>query len=181
MSKPEELWEQAAQHAVRRYCRNRSSDRDDLLQVARVAAWQAWQGFQPGKGMKLANWLYRKACWAVMDELRELDVLPRTLRAKVKAGAAEAGAHAPWRCQALCDADVPVWPPEPLLDGVAEVEAIYRRCHLRGREVLVAEYLAAGVTQAEISRQLGVSESMVSFTVRDIREKLRRGLKMEAA
>lgn len=45
-----------------------TADRDDFLQIARLAGWQAWQQWRPG-GMAVRPWLTTKVWNAMLDAL----------------------------------------------------------------------------------------------------------------
>lgn len=66
---PAPPWEHAARIAAARH-RPPHLDRDDALQIARLAAWQASQRWRPGRGANMLTWCTRRASGALADERR---------------------------------------------------------------------------------------------------------------
>ncbi|WP_435927738.1 RNA polymerase sigma factor FliA [Dryocola sp. BD613] len=57
-----------------------SVDLDDLIQAGSVGLLVAIDDFDPGKGITLGNYITQRVRWALLDELRERDWVPRRVR-----------------------------------------------------------------------------------------------------
>ncbi|NIY48685.1 RNA polymerase sigma factor FliA [Cedecea colo] len=57
-----------------------SVDLDDLIQAGSVGLLAAIDDFDPGKGITLGNYITQRVRWALLDELRERDWVPRRVR-----------------------------------------------------------------------------------------------------
>lgn len=57
---------------------------DDMRQAARLGAWQAWERFDPEKGIKLKTYSTRRIVGAMIDEIRETWPHHRVRRAKAR-------------------------------------------------------------------------------------------------
>lgn len=136
---------------------------EDLLQVARLAAWQAGQSWRPDGGRSRRSWARFKARNAVLDELRcwvgragRLDTVP-------------------------LEGDSVDRVPLDHLAALA-VEDLYLVEHpepsppatLTRAELAVWRDLARGWRARQIARSRGVTESAISQHVRSIRAKFRQ-------
>ncbi|MCP4336589.1 MAG: sigma-70 family RNA polymerase sigma factor [Mycoplasma sp.] len=59
-------------------------DRDDLISVAAIGLIDAVERFDSTKGNKFITFAYRRIIGAIYDEIRELDILSRYTRTKIK-------------------------------------------------------------------------------------------------
>lgn len=53
---------------------------DDLIQAGSMGFLSAIDSFDPKKGVALNAWISQRVKWALMDELRESDWVPRRVR-----------------------------------------------------------------------------------------------------
>ncbi|WP_058913554.1 RNA polymerase sigma factor FliA [Entomohabitans teleogrylli] len=61
-----------------------SVDLDDLIQAGAMGLLVAIDDFDPGKGIGLSTWITQRVRWALMDELRERDWVPRRVRTNAR-------------------------------------------------------------------------------------------------
>lgn len=61
-----------------------SVDLDDLIQAGAMGLLSAIDDFDPSKGVALSNYITQKVRWALMDELRERDWVPRRVRSNAR-------------------------------------------------------------------------------------------------
>ncbi len=57
-----------------------SVDINDLIQAGSIGLLAAIDDFDPGKGITLGNYITQRVRWALLDELRERDWVPRRVR-----------------------------------------------------------------------------------------------------
>lgn len=57
---------------------------DDLIQAGAIAMFNAIDQFDPRKGVKLSTYLSQRVRWAFIDELREYDWAPRSVRRNMR-------------------------------------------------------------------------------------------------
>ncbi len=57
---------------------------DDLFQVGRLAAWLACSAYDKSKGVPLLAYIALRVRWAILDEVRLMDYIPRGVREKIK-------------------------------------------------------------------------------------------------
>lgn len=113
-----------------------SVDRDDLAQEARIALWQAARTWDPARGVPFTAWARSKIGFAVVAHLRQLDILTRSHRARVNAGAA-----AP---VALGSLDAPLGDGHTAADLVADPRARDPGALLEARDL--ADWLSLGLS-----------------------------------
>lgn len=85
MANKEAIWSEyhpiVRQEALRLQKRLPASvELDDLIQVASLGFIAAVEQYDPKKGVPLSAWLAQRIRWALMDELRERDWVPRRVR-----------------------------------------------------------------------------------------------------
>lgn len=61
-----------------------SVDLDDLIQAGSIGFLGAIDDFDPTKGITLSNYITQRVRWALMDELRERDWVPRRVRSNAR-------------------------------------------------------------------------------------------------
>jgi RNA polymerase sigma factor (sigma-70 family) len=119
-------------------------DEDEAIQVARIAAWESWRVYDPGRG-PYRTWAYPRIRGAVIDTVR---------RRVMSHGDAEAiAANQP---------DLEAWPDEAAHQARIRraVEWALMLLSPRHRAVLAGYYLL-GLSQEEIGGRLGVGRCMV--------------------
>lgn len=57
-----------------------SVELDDLIQAGSIGFLSAIESFDPKKGVALSAWITQRVKWALLDELRENDWVPRRIR-----------------------------------------------------------------------------------------------------
>ncbi|HCT7897973.1 TPA: RNA polymerase sigma factor FliA [Enterobacter cloacae] len=57
-----------------------SVELDDLIQAGSIGFLSAVESFDPKKGVTLTAWIIQRVKWALLDELRESDWVPRRVR-----------------------------------------------------------------------------------------------------
>ncbi|ELE9011523.1 RNA polymerase sigma factor FliA [Enterobacter cloacae] len=57
-----------------------SVELDDLIQAGSIGFLSAVESFDPKKGVTLSAWITQRVKWALLDELRESDWVPRRVR-----------------------------------------------------------------------------------------------------
>lgn len=57
-----------------------SVELDDLIQAGSIGFLSAVESFDPKKGVALSAWITQRVKWALLDELRESDWVPRRVR-----------------------------------------------------------------------------------------------------
>ncbi|TKV07880.1 RNA polymerase sigma factor FliA [Citrobacter sp. wls619] len=57
---------------------------DDLIQAGSMGFLSAVESFDPKKGVKLNVWIAQRVKWALLDELRERDWVPRRVRTDMR-------------------------------------------------------------------------------------------------
>ncbi|KKJ31810.1 flagellar biosynthesis sigma factor [Enterobacter hormaechei subsp. hoffmannii] len=57
-----------------------SVELDDLIQAGSIGFLNAVESFNPKKGVALSAWITQRVKWALLDELRESDWVPRRVR-----------------------------------------------------------------------------------------------------
>ncbi|MCL0311449.1 sigma factor, partial [Escherichia coli] len=57
-----------------------SVELDDLIQAGSIGFLSAVDSFDPKKGVTLTAWITQRVKWALLDELRERDWVPRRVR-----------------------------------------------------------------------------------------------------
>lgn len=151
-------------------------DGEDLLQVARLAIWQARRRFDPARGIRFSSFAGFRALGAMKDELRDTDHLSRLSRRRATAGTV----HAP---------SLERLPVVDLVDrqgrGPAELAAAsdlwawVERVLGPRRRAVVEGYFVQGDTLLEIAFRLQLSESRVcqllAQSLRMLRRRRRRG------
>lgn len=58
----------------------RNVELDDLIQAGAIGFLSAIDNYKPKKGVGLSSWITQKIRWALIDELRERDWVPRSVR-----------------------------------------------------------------------------------------------------
>src|SRR5262245_23718774 len=115
------------------------ADWDDFSAVARLAAWQALQSYQAGRGADWKTWVISKVRWALKEEARRLDPLTRKQRGEqnqkdaARVAALARGERPPEGTEAA--EEVPISLDQMLNVGEAEEEedgAYLERCHRAG-------------------------------------------------
>jgi RNA polymerase sigma factor for flagellar operon FliA len=61
-----------------------SVELDDLIQAGALGFLSAIDQFDPKKGVSLSAWISQRVRWALMDELRERDWVPRRIRTQAR-------------------------------------------------------------------------------------------------
>ncbi|MTD37420.1 FliA/WhiG family RNA polymerase sigma factor [Erwinia sp. CPCC 100877] len=61
---------------------------DDLIQAGMIGLLSAIDGYDPQQGTQLRTWVTQRVRWAMMDELRERDWVPRRVRSNAREVAA---------------------------------------------------------------------------------------------
>ncbi len=142
-------------------------DRDDLRQVARIAAWQAESRFDPARGVSLGSYVATSVRWALANEMRDRDHLPRSLRACANRILTETGEAPGWAAVPVALEDVlePRAEEDPAELALARVEAAHldaalARLPAREREVIVCHFWQ-GQTCATIGAGLGIGKGTV--------------------
>ncbi|EUM24234.1 RNA polymerase sigma factor FliA [Enterobacter sp. BIDMC 26] len=62
-----------------------SVELDDLIQAGSIGFLSAVESFDPKKGVTLSAWITQRVKWALLDELRESDWVPRRVRTHTRA------------------------------------------------------------------------------------------------
>lgn len=65
-----------------------SVELDDLIQAGMIGLLSAIDGYDPQQGTQLRTWVTQRVRWAMMDELRERDWVPRRVRSNARSVAA---------------------------------------------------------------------------------------------
>ncbi len=61
-----------------------SVELDDLIQAGMIGLLGAIDGYDPQQGTQLRTWITQRVRWAMMDELRERDWVPRRVRSNAR-------------------------------------------------------------------------------------------------
>ncbi|QCT22604.1 RNA polymerase sigma factor FliA [Jejubacter calystegiae] len=61
-----------------------SVELDDLIQAGMIGLLSAIDGYDPQQGTQLRTWVTQRVRWAMMDELRERDWVPRRVRSNAR-------------------------------------------------------------------------------------------------
>ena len=61
-----------------------SVELDDLIQAGAIGFLSAVKDFDPKKGVTISAWITQRVKWALLDELRERDWVPRRIRTKAR-------------------------------------------------------------------------------------------------
>lgn len=132
--------------------------RDDIRQVAAIAAWRAVESWDPAQ-RSLVGWCHFKGHYAALDALRALyrDEPP-----------AEPGAE-----QFATDGDpegtVEGYSADEILGQLQSIPGLVTERHLRVLKLIPAD---KSWSQKAIADHYGVSESAISQTLRDLRNRL---------
>lgn len=130
---------------------------DNWYDVLALALCRAAQSYDPARGA-FSTWFYNLAGFAVQKEFARTGRHP--------------GAGRPVSLEKLVDREQE---PTYTEHGFAEIEAADRcervRACLEGADRAVMDALAAGLTQSEVARMMGVSRSAINRRVKRIRRK----------
>lgn len=164
------------------------ADWDDWWNIARLAAYQALETYDPGRGVAFRTWAIGKIRFALVDELRRLDHLTRDQRRQAKSGDGDP----PPRPLSLDGLLVEEWDEEerPYADGrmvpqslwfwddlEERLEAGMLEAALPGLEPRLrrlVEARLAGRLRKEIAASFGVSESRITQLEQDAVAQLQR-------
>jgi len=72
-----------AQHIARRFA-HRGEPLDDLVQVATVGLINAIERYEPSREIEFETYAVTRIKGAIIDELRSLDWVPRSVRARAR-------------------------------------------------------------------------------------------------
>lgn len=155
----------------------RQAELQDFRSVANVAAWKAWERYDPSRGLKLRWWIYGKARGALQDYTRVL-YGGRSKRSE---------AHVRKAAVVQLDELEAVLPGPVHEDPAVALELARRNAQLREdlraaiEKMLTPDQAAAvismyygGLSQVEAARKLGCTGGNISTLHRRALERLRR-------
>jgi RNA polymerase sigma factor (sigma-70 family) len=133
----------------------RREDFEDLVGVGCVALLEAVPRYDPARGASLKTFLSHRVSGAMLDHFRECDLLSRTQRRAVRAGA-------PAPLVRVRESEARGVNASPLdLALVVDGRALLGQLHGRERRVVIASFWE-GRTLKDIGCEWGVGESRVS-------------------
>jgi len=150
---------ESALRMARAYCRGRYCDADAIEGAALEGLARAARDFDPGKGVEFGAYAYRRVRWAILDETRRVD------------GYVRQGRDGQWVLHAALPLEEGLVAREgPGADVLLDLADGIRRLPPRERFVVLA--VAAGYSQVELARVLGVDDSRVSHLKGQARRRL---------
>ena len=139
-------------------------DEDDLCSVGCIALIDVVDRFDGQRQVKFKSFALLRILGAMVDEIRNLDWVPRLERARQKKGLVEPVEMLTPHGQT--DEHNEFWlavaPEEPLeMDNKEEVEAAMRKFKPRDQQIIRMRFVD-GMTMSEIGQAVGLSESRIS-------------------
>ncbi len=151
-----------AQSAVRmlpRYCYLNLSQREEALQEAIVAAWEAYTAGLPCAGIRQSAWNALRRWWRSENRWKRCMLLTETFEEENEEGIN------------LRDNLIKEYL-EELLE-IIESEQVLAQLDLKREDYRLLTMVAQGLNQAEIAQRFGRSQAWVSLRIKAIRKKAR--------
>lgn len=176
-----EGWESLVWYVVNRFIPRlpKTVSEEELYSAGMMGLWKASQSYDPSRGAEFKTYAYHRIRGAILDELRALDFLPRSMRDRAR----EEGVSAPAVVSLPTNDDgsetlVGEYAYEGVENSDLHLALLSEMGKLPEKMRLVMHlYYQEGMKMLDIAKDLGLTESRVSQIHSNAVARLRRSLR----